>query len=156
MILKKTVGVLWAASTALVVLSVGGGAQDGGQPQASCDAVWRALFTPPHPVLGRYEACVDARPLSDLAGTGWTIETANPLDAFGRAGLYDRSALARLYGGLRPTVARRWNRTPDRFESLTLIFPSPDATLTSLVPATLVIRWICDIGETACQPSSAR
>ena len=111
MILKKTVGVLWATSTALVVLSVGGGAQDGGQPQSSCDAVWRALFTPPHPVLGRYEACVDARPLSDLAGTGWTIETANPLDAFGRAGLYDRSALARLYGGLRPTVARRGARS---------------------------------------------
>jgi hypothetical protein len=156
MILKKTVRVLWATGAALAVLSAAAGTQDGRQLQSSCDAVWRALFTPPHPVLGRYEACVDARPLSDLAGTGWIVETANPLDAFGRAGLYDRSALARLYGGLHPTVARRWNWTPDRFESLTLIFPSPDATLTRLVPATLVIRWICDIRETACQPSGAR
>jgi hypothetical protein len=156
MILKKTVRVLWATGAALAVLSAAAGTPSGRQLQSSCDAVWRALFTPPHPVLGRYEACVDARPLADLAGTGWTVETANPLDAFGRAGLYDRSALARLYGGLHPTVARRWNWTPDRFESLTLIFPSPDATLTRLVPATLVIRWICDIRETACQPSSAR
>jgi hypothetical protein len=157
MILKKTVRVLWATGTALALLTVATGAQGGRQLQkSSCDAIWRALFTPAHPVLGRYEACVDTRPLSDLAGTGWTVETANPLDVFGRAGLYDRSALARLYGGLGPTVARRWNRTPDRFESLTLIFPSPDATLTRLVPATLVIRWICDIGETACQPSSSR
>ena len=156
MILKKTVRVLWATGAALAVLSAAAGTQGGRQLQSSCDAVWRALFTPPHPVLGRYEACVDARPLADLAGTGWTVETANPLDAFGRAGLYDRSALARLYGGLHPAVARRWNWTPDRFESLTLIFPSPDATLTRLVPATLVIRWICDIRETACQPSSAR
>jgi hypothetical protein len=147
---------LWATGTALSVMSVVGGAQDGRQPQSGCDAVWRALFTPPHPVLGRYEACIDTRPLSDVVGTEWTVETATPLEAFGRAGLYDRSALARLYSGLRPTVARRWNQTPGGFESLTLIFPSPDATLTRLVPASLVIRWICDIRETACQPSSAR
>jgi hypothetical protein len=156
MILKKAVRVLWATGAALAVLSAAAGTQDDRQLRSSCDAVWRALFTPPHPVLGRYEACVDARPISDLAGTEWTIETANTLDAFGRAGLYDRSALARLYGGLRPTVARRWSQTPDAFESLTLIFPSPDAALTRLVPSTLVIRWICDIRETACQPSSAR
>jgi hypothetical protein len=155
MILKKTVRVLWATVTALVVLSAVADSQ--GRPlQSNCDAVWRALFTPPHPVLGRYEACLDARPLSDIAGSGWTVETANPLDAFGHAGSYDRSALARLYGGLLPTVARRWRQTPDSFESLTLIFPSPDATVTRLVPATLVIRWICDIRETACQPSSGR
>jgi hypothetical protein len=156
MILKKTVRVLGATGAALAVLSAAAGTQGSRQLQSSCDAVWRALFTPTHPVLGHYEACVDDRPLADLAGTGWTVETANPLDAFGRAGLYDRSALARLYGGLQPTVARRWNWTPDRFESLTLIFPSPDATLTRLVPTALVIRWICDIRETACQPSSAR
>jgi hypothetical protein len=157
MILKKAVRVLWATGATLaLLLSVAAGAQEGRQLQLSCDSVWSALFTPPHPVLGRYEACVDPRPLSDLAGKGWTVETANPLDAFGRAGLYDRSALARLYGGLRPTVARRWSQTPDAFESLTLIFPSPDTTLTRLLPATLVIRWICDIRETACQPFSAR
>jgi hypothetical protein len=155
MILKKTVRVLWATVTALVVLPAVADSQDR-QRQSSCDAVWRALFTPPHPVLGRYEACLDARPLSDIAESGWTVETTNPLDAFGQAGSYDRSALARLYGGLLPTVARRWRQTSDSFESLTLIFPSPDATVTRLVPATLVIRWICDIRETACQPSSGR
>jgi hypothetical protein len=156
MILKKTVRVLWATGITLAVLAAAAGAQDGRPPQFSCDPAWRALFTPPHPALGRYEACVEALPLSDLAGPGWTVETTNPLDAFGRAGLYDRSALARLYGGIRPTVARRWTQRPGAFESLTLIFPSPDATLTRLVPATLVIRWICDIRETACRPSSAR
>jgi hypothetical protein len=156
MILKKAGRVLWATGTALALLSAAAGAQDSRQLLSGCDAAWRALFTPPHPVLGRYEACVDARPLSDLAGTGWTVETVNPLDAFGRAGIYDRSALARLYGGVLPTVARRWSQTPDTFESVTLVFPSPDAALTRLLPATLVIRWICDIRETACRPSNAR
>src|SRR6476659_3465484 len=56
MILKKTVRVLWATGAAVVLMSAANGAQDGRPLQSNCDGVWRALFTPPHPALGRYEA----------------------------------------------------------------------------------------------------
>ncbi|HEV3139494.1 MAG TPA: hypothetical protein VGY57_03205, partial [Vicinamibacterales bacterium] len=69
------------------------------------------------------------------------ITELEPLDAFGSAGRYDRSALARAYGGTRARVARGWRKTGDRFESITLISPYPDATLTRLNPGTLIIRF---------------
>ena len=68
-------------------------------------------------------------------------ENIDPLDAFGTAGAYDRSVLARLYGGARARVARGWMQEGDRFESIILISPFPDATLTHLLPGTMVIRF---------------
>ena len=65
-----------------------------------------------------------------------------PVDAFGAAGPYDRAALSRLYGGRRVIVARGWTEHGNRFESITLISPHPDATLTGLMPGTLVIRHV--------------
>jgi hypothetical protein len=70
------------------------------------------------------------------------VEALAPLDAFGSGGLYDRAALARLYGSRRPSVARGWIDEAGRFESLTLISPHPDAGLTRLEPGTLIIRFI--------------
>ena len=37
-------------------------------------------------------------------------------------------------------VARGWKREGDRFESITLISPHPDASLARLEPGTMIIR----------------
>src|SRR5258708_1905115 len=115
----------------------------------ACDPALAALFTPPKPVVGRYEACVAAEPIekvieSGAAGAAAQYGTVAQTDwpgAFGTAGPYDRARVARLYGGTAVRVARGWRKTGDRFESITLISPYPDATLTHLNPGTLIIRF---------------
>jgi hypothetical protein len=107
-----------------------------------CDAGLTAMFTPPHPQLGRYEVCTSPAALPSLAPVEWRRETLAPLDAFGSAGAYDRARLSRLYGGRSVAVARGWIRQGERFESITLISPHPDAALAHLQPGTLVIRFI--------------
>jgi len=108
----------------------------------ACDPALTALFTPPHPQLGRYEVCTTDQPIEAGLPAGTTIESVDPLDAFGAAGPYDRSKLARLYGGKRARVARFWKQDGGVFESDTLISPYPDAALAALHPGTMVIRWI--------------
>jgi hypothetical protein len=110
----------------------------------SCEPALTALFTPLRPGLGRYEVCTTTDPLVEVAAAGprfGPIELLEPFDAFGAAGSYDRAALARLYGGTRVRVTRGWMAYVDRFESVTLLSPYPDATLTRLLPGTMVIRW---------------
>ena len=112
-----------------------------------CDPSLAALFTPPRAELGRYEVCTTAQSIEEavLEGAGDRvdeIESLEALDAFGAAGPYNRAALARLYGGTRVRVVRRWQRLDERFVSETLLSPYPDAALTRLNPGTLVIRWI--------------
>ena len=112
----------------------------------ACDPALTALFTPPRPVMGRYEACTTTDPLEAIAASGGGplyggSELLEPLDAFGAAGSYDRAALARLYAGKRVRVARGWIEYADRFESVTLLSPYPDAALTRLLPGTMVITW---------------
>jgi hypothetical protein len=111
----------------------------------SCDPALVALFTPPHPHMGRYEVCTSAGAIQ--AVNGGPIEALEALDAFGTAGRYDRPALAHLYGGTRVQVARGWTRTGDRFESITRLSPYPDASLTHLLPGTMEIRWTLDRQE---------
>jgi hypothetical protein len=108
----------------------------------SCDSAFAALFTPPHPQAGQYQACAHPEPLTSLIRPEWRVETTSPGDAFGSAGLYDRSRVARLYGGRRVSVARGWLAEGGRLESLTLISPHPDSSLTRLEPGTLIIRHI--------------
>src|SRR6266550_85317 len=95
----------------------------------ACDPELTRLFTPLHPQVGRYEVCTDPRPIEALAraSAGRTegphygpIEEVEAFDAFGRAGPYNRSAVARLYGGRRARVVHGWRREGDRFESMTL------------------------------------
>jgi hypothetical protein len=110
----------------------------------SCDPALTALFTPPRPSVGRYEVCTTTDPLVDVAAAGphyGPTELLEAPDAFGAAGPYNRAALARLYAGKRVRVARGWIEYVDRFESVTLLSPYPDATLTRLLPGTMVIRW---------------
>jgi len=105
----------------------------------ACDPVLTALFTPPNPHVGRYQVCTTDRRIEEIAEAGWTIESLDAQDAFGRAGPYDRGALARLYGGRRPRVARGWRQQDGRFESVTLISPYPDASLSHLNSGTMMI-----------------
>lgn len=113
----------------------------------SCDPVLTALFTPARPSIGRYQICTTAEPLDVVAAQSadephyGPSEMLDPLDAFGAAGSYNRAALARLYGGKRVRVTRGWIEYADRFESVTLLSPHPDATLTRLLPGTMVITW---------------
>lgn len=115
--------------------------------QWTCDADLAALFTPARPQVGHYEVCTTPITLEavvdDLAAAGVHLaapEMLNPFDAFGAAGRYNRAALARLYGGRRVRVARGWAQRGDRFESVTLLSPYPDPTLTQLRSGTMAIR----------------
>ena len=70
----------------------------------------------------------------------WTPAPTAPADAFGQAGRYDRSALARLYGSTRARVARGVTVAADGArEYWTLISPHPDPTLRRLEPGTLLL-----------------
>jgi hypothetical protein len=121
-------------------------------PTLACDPTLAALFTPLRPSLGAYEVCTTTDSLEDvvMAASGARFapsELVDPLDAFGAAGRYSRAALAQLYKGKRVRVARGWTKHADRFESMTLLSPHPDATLTRLLPGTMVIRWISEVRE---------
>jgi len=112
----------------------------------SCDPALTALFTPARPIVGHYEVCTSDEPLervaSDTTGARFSpSELTEPLDAFGAVGSYSRSALAQLYAGRRVRVARGWADRGDQFESVTLLSPYPDPTLTRLLPGTLIVRW---------------
>ena len=113
-----------------------------------CDPSLTALFTPVHPERGRYEVCTTSESIEQALAEGKpaklrdAIEPLEALDAFGAAGTYNRATLARLYGGTRVRVARRWQQRDDQFISETLLSPYPDPTLTRLNPGTMLIRWI--------------
>ena len=68
------------------------------------------------------------------------VEVLEANDAFGSAGSYDRFAVTQLYGGTRASVAHGWREDAGVFESVTLISPYPDASLSRLMPGTMVIR----------------
>jgi hypothetical protein len=108
----------------------------------TCDPALTALFTPEKPRFGQYEVCTTDEPIEAVADREWKIEALDPLDAFGSAGPYDRFAISRLYGGKRARVAHGWRQLGGHFESITLISPYPDASLTRLSPGTMTIRWI--------------
>lgn len=109
---------------------------------ADCDPRWIGLFTPSRPHLGHYETCTAGEHFREPRFTYAEPEHLEALDAFGDAGSYDRARLARLFGGRRVTVVRGWQSEGNRFESVTLLSPYPDPTLSRLQPGTLIIRWI--------------
>ena len=70
----------------------------------------------------------------------WQPRPVQPWDAFGQAGLYDRSALARVYGAQQPRVARGGRMENGRVvESWTLVSPYPDTALRRLEAGTLLV-----------------
>lgn len=139
-------GVKGGAWVALALFSLTSGHAHTATAQAladlSCDKTLQALFTPPFPRIGRYEACVSPRKLTDLVPSSWQTRELDPLDAFGKAGSYNRSALAQLYGGQLAQVARGWTMERGQFESRTYISPYPDARLARLMPGTLILRFM--------------
>ena len=70
----------------------------------------------------------------------WQPRLVAPSDAFGQAGPYDRSAMARVYGAQQPHVARGARMENGRVvESWTLVSPYPDTTLRRLEAGTLLV-----------------
>jgi len=92
--------------------------------------------------MGRYEVCTAGEPLAADQG-----EALEALDAFGAAGEYKRSTLARLYGGARVRVVRQWTTSGRRFVSVTRLSPYPDASLRRLWPGTMEIRFTIERAE---------
>jgi hypothetical protein len=117
-------------------------------PVFACDAALAALLTPRQPVAGRYEVCTTPASLDEvLADTRGPerrvggVQALDPLDAFGTAGPYDRSALSRLYGGRRARVVHAWSQDSRGLVSITYVSPHPNASFTALEPGTLAIRY---------------
>ena len=77
----------------------------------------------------------------------WAPRPAAPVDAFGQAGAYDRSRVARLYGGTRPRVARGTTVVDGTREFWTLVSPHPDAALRRLETGTLLLVLRYDGGD---------
>jgi len=120
----------------------------------ACDPQLTALFAPPRVVMGQYEVCTLDVPLSEAQAAATSegfslggVEALEPLDAFGRAGEYDRFAVAKLYGGRRARVVRGWRERGRDFDAVTLISPYPDRALTHLIEGTMRIRWHTIIRE---------
>jgi hypothetical protein len=101
-------------------------------------------------VAGRYEVCTTSAPIDDVlrgAVEGLhvgAVEALDPLEAFGAAGPYDRSALSRLFGAQRARVARGWLDDGSNLVSVTYVSPHPNRTFTTLEPGTLVIRYVLE------------
>ena len=115
------------------------------------DAALAALFTPRTPGAGRYEVCTTPAAIDEVVRAGASpgthlgaVDSVDPLDAFGAAGPYDRSALARLFAGRRARVARGWSQDGRTLVSTTYVSPYPDRGFTVLVPGTLVIRYVLE------------
>jgi hypothetical protein len=126
-------------------------------PGAPAAALAR-LFTPVHAPSGAYQVRVVGAGIEEarqavwkatMAGeasdgaTGaqaWRVQELEPLEAFGTAGTYPRTTVARLYTGRRASVVRgpvtRAGRT---VAAVTLISPYPDPTLSRLDEGTLII-----------------
>jgi len=117
------------------------------------DETLTRMFTPRTAPSGAYRVFVTEARLDEVTGAfrmlapapnargAWTTQALDPLDAFGEAGAYNRSKVARLYVGLRARVAHgpiiEGGRT---VASITLISPYPDSSLTRLEPGTLIIE----------------
>jgi hypothetical protein len=70
----------------------------------------------------------------------WQVQQLDPLEAFGTAGTYDRSKVARLYTGHRVSVVRGPVEQARRVvAAVTLVSPYPDAALSRLEKGTMVI-----------------
>ncbi len=114
------------------------------------------LFTPQSVPAGTYEVRVLKEGIDGAPGLvrrslppgfqlgtppgAWQVEKLEALDAFGRAGTYDRARLAQLYWGRKVLVVRGPVERDGRVVgALTLFSPYPDASFTRLEPGTLAI-----------------
>ena len=159
--LSRTCRAIALIAAVLVSTSAGTGdvAADEGQnlepPGTPAPALAR-LFTPLQAPVGTYTVTVLpegiqaalARVKTALAPDAaagnppgsWQVQSLDPLEAFGTAGVYDRSKVARLFTGRRVSVVRGpVERDGKVVAAVTLISPYPDATLSRLEKGTIVI-----------------
>jgi hypothetical protein len=134
-----------------VLLSIG---------QASPDAVLfgrfdealTRIFAPRHAPRDAYLVYVSEERIEDVAARirraseqpppagAWAIAPAELEEAFGSVPRWDRSRVARLYGGTFPRMARGPMVRDGRVVmSVTLVSPYPDAAYERLQPGTLVL-----------------
>lgn len=114
------------------------------------------LFTPRAAPVGMYEVLVldtgieaARRAVWEAARPGgsapespeaWPVRELDPLEAFGEAGTYPRTTVARLYTGTRTRIVRApVERAGRTVAAVTLISPYPDPSLTHLAQGTMVI-----------------
>lgn len=114
------------------------------------DEALRILFTPAGFPDGTFVVHRSTLDIGELAGRlkardpmavdgAWHVERSGVFDAFGAEGPYDKARLARLFGGLLPSVARGSLVTTAGRLAITLLSPCPDVSLSSLRPETMVI-----------------
>lgn len=139
------------ALTASIVGSPAGSFHVSGRPSVAL----AKLFTPRHAPPGTYEVVLLDEPIDRararveaeaLAGAGGRPPGASPvlemdpLMAFGDAGTYEKTRVARLYTGRKAKVVRipveRDGRT---LAAVTLVSPYPDPALSRLVEGTMAI-----------------
>jgi hypothetical protein len=153
---RKAAGVFVAGAVFGWISGAGiaGAESDFRAPGAPSPALAR-LFAPRHAPEGAFEVLViqetleRARALLLAAATEGgaasrtvepPVQELDPLQAFGKAGNYPRTTVARLYTGRRAKVVRmpvtRGGRT---VAAVTLVSPYPDPTLSRLIEGTMVI-----------------
>jgi hypothetical protein len=110
-----------------------------------CTSALALLFAPPDsgfPLRSSAEVCQSNASLAEVIPAGWSTEALTAADVFAATDPRVNRAVAFLYRGQRPLVARGWMAREDQLVSLTLISPRPGPSLTHLHPGTLLIRTI--------------
>jgi hypothetical protein len=131
-----------ATTFALLALVVpAAAAQTPLDPAAECSAQLRERFAPIDPDgVDRYLVCRSQRPIEALADPRWTAVEAVVDDAFAGVAPGMRRALALLYRGRRLQVVRGWRtNAAGQIESVTLIAPPPNDSITRLVAGAIIV-----------------
>jgi hypothetical protein len=124
----------------------------GSPPFGRFDAALTRIFTPRHAPEDAYRVYVSDERIEDVAAGiarasreappagAWAVAPTELLEAFGSVPRWDRSRVARLYGGTFPRMARGpVFRDGQVAMSVTLVSPYPDASYERLHAGTLVI-----------------
>jgi hypothetical protein len=108
------------------------------------------MFTPLAAPAGVYAVSTTSEPIGALASAlkacdvapaegAWALTRHEGHEAFGQAGIYDRTRLAQLFAGRRLTVVRGSLARAGELDAYTLISPYPNAALDRIEPGTMVI-----------------
>ena len=124
------------------------------------DAALTRLFTPLAVPAGTYTVYTTPEAIENLTEQlkardrspspgAWEPFRPEAHGAFGHEGSYDRARLARLFNGKRVTVVRGSVVDSGQRLAYTLVSPHPDATLSRIVEATMIIEFRVPVLEEA-------